>query len=407
MRTFPVIIRQIGTDGDNNAFFPSPGGGKIVTAADGRTLVTYATGAGSAILAFDGEKWERGDLVPIARPYLVQDSAGFLHLFGLHAEHRGQEVWHFQSREPHSFQFDAGERVYAKNYSAATVDADDTLYYFGAGLEAFGFRKKRRGGGWSPTVNLASGPYIYPGVVCEGSTLHLLCCGWNNRSALYEGVYYIRSEDRGASWQASDGTPLDLPVVWNSGHLETLTATQRIGIGEANTHDLCLTVDRDGVAHVLYWYTRPYCIAFGTASGGQPEANIHVKHARLGAEGWQYSDLCEDPERDVAYAVMTQAESSRLYVVLTHKQTTAGFYDLGCAFSDDSGAHWSPIQPITDDANERRLSYAHPAISRQIQGGKVRFVCNMWSGKNPSPVYYGEIDISGEQQGTCCLREES
>src|SRR5262249_4301311 len=122
---------------------------------------------------------------------------------------------------------------------------------------------------------------------------------------------------------------------------------------------------------------------------------IHVKHARLDAEGWQYSDLCDDPERDVAYGVMTQAESGRLHVVLTHKHTTASFYDLGCAFSDDNGAHWSPIQPITDDGNERRLSYAHPAISRQIQGDKIRFVCNMWSGKNPSPVYYGEIDISG------------
>jgi hypothetical protein len=405
-----IRITQIGTDGDNNAFFPSPGGGKICTGKDGKsTIVAYASDSGAVTLSFDGEVWSRGALLPISRPYMVVDSTGFIHIFG-----PGEKgVWHFQSQKPNSeftndrsglmvAHFDNGERIYPPNYSAAAIDAEDTLYYFGAGLEGFAFMKKPKGGSWTTPFKLVTGG-IYPGVFSYNSTLHLIYCGWNPISQLYEGVYYMKSEDKGETWQKSDGTSLNLPVQHKSGQEEQLCLTQNTGGGEANTHDLCIMVDREGKVHVLYWYSRPYFIAFGTAAGGKEEPNVRVKHLRLDKDGWKHNHLCEELDRDVAYAVMTRVERSeipqsgdnngRIHAVVTHKHVSDAFYDVGYLFSDDNGEHWSAIQSVTTDANKRKLSYAHPAINHGSKHNKIQFVFNMWTGKNPSPIYYGEVEV--------------
>ena len=173
-----ILITQIGEDGDNNAFFPSPGGGKICTGKDGRTFVVYANASGTTItMSYDGQTWNKGQILPLSRPYMVVDSGGFIHIAGL-----GEEgIWYFQSLEPNSVDhFSDGERIYPTNYSALAIGADDTL---------------------------------------------------------------------------------------------------------------CIMVDCEGKPHILYWYSRPYFIAFGTASGSSPEPNIRVKHVRRDNDGWKYNHL--------------------------------------------------------------------------------------------------------------------
>ena len=388
-------LQQLASDGDNNAFFPSAAGGKILATSDGGTVLGYATPQGS-VLWRKGEKgWARGALLPIQRPYLVQDQGGFLHVFGLRSVRSAQEVWHFTGSQPQVVgQFDEGEKVYEKNYSAAVLGNDGTIYYFGAGLDAFGFREKHVGGSWSLTRALASGPCIYPAAVCRGESIHLIFCGWNPGPALYEGVFYIRSDDRGATWRRSDGRALALPVDWKSGELEQLSGTQNTGGGEANTHNLSLLVDRAGRPHVLYWYSRPYGIAFGAASGAKAEPNVRVKHLRRDADGWKPSLLCTELDRDVSYATLAEDGHGRLHAIVTHKRSNDVFYDLGYTFSEDSGDTWSAIQPLTTDAAKRRLSYAHPAIVPAVRDGRLQFACNHWSGKSMSPVWYGEVIVA-------------
>lgn len=92
---------------------------------------------------------------------------------------------------------------------------------------------------------------------------------------------------------------------------------------------------------------------------------------------------------------MMQDNRGRLHAIATHKVSSAAFYDLGYIYSDDSGDHWSPIREVTNDANERKLSYAHPMINAVELRGRVGFVSNMWTGRQPSPIYYGEIEVAG------------
>jgi len=264
-----MSITQIGENGDNNAFFPSAGGGKICTGKNGKTFVVYATTSGTTVtMSYDGHKWSNGQALPLSRPYMAVDSDGFVHIAGL-----GEEgVWYFQSQEPNSIdKFSDGEKIYPPNYSALAISEEDTLYYFGSRLPAGAFLKKPKGGKWSQPCTVVNGG-IYPGIACHGSSIHVIYCGWNHIPALYEGVYYMKSEDGGKTWQKSDGTPLKLPVQHGSGQEELLSLTQNTGGGESNTHNLCIMVDNEGKTHVLYWYSRPYFIAFGTASGGSPEA---------------------------------------------------------------------------------------------------------------------------------------
>ncbi len=393
-------IKQLAADGDNNALFPSAAGGKLLASSDGTTLMGYATPKGSATWQRRDNVWQRGALLPIQRPYLVEDKDGFLHAFGLQDKGRGQEVWHYTARRPHAItHFDEGERVYQKNYSAATIGDNGTLYYFGAGLDAtIGFREKTRGGVWSDTRNLVDGACIYPGVVCRGNSMHLIFCGWNGGPALYEGVYYLRSNDHGATWCRSDDRVLQTPVDWKSGDLELLNTVGQSNPknptgGEANTHPLNLIVDRENRPHVLYWFSRPYFTAFGTASGREAEPNVRVKHLRRDADGWKSSLLCTELDRDVSYACLAEDALGRLHAVMTHKRSNDQFYDLGYAFSHDAGDTWSAIQSLTGDANKRKLSYAHVAINPVVSHGRVQFASNMWSQKNPSPIWYGEIEI--------------
>lgn len=387
-------IRRLANDGDNNAFFPSAAAGKLFGLGDGSTVMGYATGQGAALWRQMGGIWQRGTLLPIQRPYLVEDAEGFVHAFGLEDRGRGQEIWHYTGLMPHSVsRFDAGERVYEKNYSAAAIGDDGTLYYFGAGLKTFGFREKPRGGAWSDTRTLATGSCIYPAVVCRGRSIHLIFCGWNAGPALYEGIYYMRSDDRGTSWHRSDGRALGLPVDWKSSEMESLSSSQATGGGEANTHNLSLLVDQAARPHVLYWYSRPYGIAFGAASGSKPEPNIRVKHLRRDDDGWKSSLLCPELDRDIGYAVLAEDERSRLHAVVTQKRSNDAFYDLGYTLSEDAGDTWAPIQALTLDANRLRLSYAHVAVNPRIRHGHLQFTCNMWSGKKPSPIWYGQIEL--------------
>ncbi|MBM3213105.1 hypothetical protein FJZ33_12845 [Candidatus Poribacteria bacterium] len=245
-----ISITRIGENGDNNAFFPSAGGGKICTGKDGKTFVVYATTSGTtATMSYDGHKWINGQILPLSRPYMAVDSDGFVHIAGL-----GEEgVWHFQSQEPNTIdKFSDGEKIYPLNYSALAISEDDTLYYFGSRLPAGAFLKKPKGEEWSQPCTVVNGG-IYPGVACHGSSIHVIYCGWNHIPALYEGVYYMRSEDGGKTWQKSDGTPLKLPIQHRSGQEELLSLTQNTGGGESNTHDLCIMVDNEGKPHVLYW----------------------------------------------------------------------------------------------------------------------------------------------------------
>ncbi|MSU36788.1 MAG: hypothetical protein EXS36_17155 [Pedosphaera sp.] len=397
-RSFPkrrFRIRQIADDGDNNAFFPSAAAGKLFGVGDGSTVMGYATQKGAALWRQEGGVWRRGTLLPIQRPYLVEDTEGFVHAFGLEDRGRGQEIWHYTAREPHAVsRFDEGERIYEKNYSAAVSGDDGTLYYFGAGLKTFGFREKPRGGTWSDTHTVAAGSCIYPAAVCRGQSIHLIFCGWNGSPALYEGIYYMRSDDRGASWRRSDGRALTLPADWKSPEIEILSGTQATGGGEANTHNLSLLVDRTDRPHILYWYSRPYGIAFGTASGSDPEPNIRVKHLRRDADGWKSSLLCLERDRDIAYAVLAEDERGGLHAIVTQKRSNDRFYDLGYTFSNDAGDTWAPIQVLTRDAHRQRLSYAHVAVNPRLRNGRLQFTCNMWSGKKPSPIWYGEVELA-------------
>ncbi len=393
-------VKQLANDGDNNAFFPSAAGGKLLGSSDGTTLLGYATQKGSAIWQRRDHAWLRGATLPIQRPYLVEDQQGFLHAFGLEDRGHGQEIWHYTARRPHAIaDFDDGERVYQKNYSAAAVGDNGTLYYFGAGLDAVvGFREKTRGGEWSRTRHIISGTGIYPGVVCRGNSMHLIFCGWNGGPALYEGVYYIRSNDRGATWCRSDDRMLQTPVDWRSGELELLNTVGQSNSknpagGEANTHPLNLLVDQANRPHVLYWFSRPYFIAFGTGSGHEAEPNVRVRHLRRDGDGWKSSLLCEELDRDVSYACLAEDDRGTLHAVMTHKRSNDAFFDLGYAFSEDAGDTWSAIQSLTNDANQRKLSYAHVAINPVARHRRVQFACNMWSKKNPSPIWYGEIEI--------------
>lgn len=71
-----IRINQIGTDGDNNAFFPSPGGGKICTGKDGKsTFVAYASASGAVTLSFDG--YERKGGLPGSALHTHQVKATF------------------------------------------------------------------------------------------------------------------------------------------------------------------------------------------------------------------------------------------------------------------------------------------------------------------------------------------
>jgi len=132
-----ILITQISENGDNNAFFPSAGSGKICTGEDGRTFVVYASVSGATtIMCYDGNTWSSGQILPLSRSYMVTDSDGFIHIAGL-----GEEgIWYFQSQEPNSIAaFTDGERIYPPNYSALAISANDTLYYFGSRLAAGAF----------------------------------------------------------------------------------------------------------------------------------------------------------------------------------------------------------------------------------------------------------------------------
>jgi len=193
--------------------------------------------------------------------------------------------------------------------------------------------------------------------------LHLVFCDWNDYSAFYDVIYYMRSNDHGATWTKADGSSLPLPFECGKGGVEPDILSgrwQNVG-AESNTFPHCLKLDSKGNPHILYSFCRPYFIAVGPATAGAIEPQMRTKHICWNDDEWIMSELSADFSLDVAGGALIVDDSPKFYAFVMFKNPNAQWLELGYTHSQDNGKTWKPITAITHDANSREAHYVAPS----------------------------------------------
>lgn len=121
-------------------------------------------------------------------------------------------------------------------------------------------------------------PYLHHVAVDPSSGLLHLLYEWRGTAGVEANtdVEYARSPDGGVTWERSDGSRLDLPIVHGEG--DTVIATSASDAGLLNQGGL--TVDANGMPH-------------GAVTFSQPSGGLLIKHVWLENGAWQTEDLAD------------------------------------------------------------------------------------------------------------------
>lgn len=206
------------------------GTNKIVT-VDGKTHVAWLDSISNTMIAtYDhaSGKWSQPVKVGSGTdnhggPALTCDSQGYLHLiFGPHGDVPFQ---HCRSTKPN----DASKWIkldgfgHRPTYPSAVCDKDDTLHVIYRGGVSSGalkliYQRRTPDGVWSEPQALARAAADWKGythyhasiVIAADQTLHVAFDLYFAGAAKHAG--HMISRDGGKTWEAADGSPLDVPV---------------------------------------------------------------------------------------------------------------------------------------------------------------------------------------------------
>lgn len=229
--------------------------------------------------------------------------------------------------------------------------------------------------------------------------LHLLLSPWIDASAIYSTVYYLRSDDHGATWRRADGTAYELPLQPNSREHglerpcpEVVSITGQPNGGHSNTLAHGLELDPEGHPHFLYSFNRPYHLA--------REPFMRCAHVcwdgakwsldRWDGSRWKFGELSADFAVDIAGGCLDVVDKDTLRALVMFKDRKEPWLELGITSSRDRGRTWSPVNPLTADARRRAAHYVTPQWVRM--GTRYEFVCAGFHSASESPVYQGSLE---------------
>ncbi len=207
---------------------------KIVTIG-GKTHVAWLDSiSNTMIVTYDHASGHWGQPVKVGSgtdnhggPALTCDSQGYLHIiFGPHGDVPFQ---HSRSAKPN----DASKWIklaafgHRPTYPSCVCDKDDSLHVIYRGSVSSGalkliYQQRTRDGVWSEPRSLARAPadwksythYHASIAIAANQTLHVAFDLYFAGAAKHAG--HMMSRDRGKTWEAADGSPLDLPVTVGS-----------------------------------------------------------------------------------------------------------------------------------------------------------------------------------------------
>ncbi len=229
--------------------------------------------------------------------------------------------------------------------------------------------------------------------------LHLVVCPWLDASAIYSTVYYLRSDDHGATWGPAKGSLYELPLQPNSREHgldrpppEVVSIIGQPVGGHSNTLAHSLELDPDGQPHFLYSFNRPYHLA------REPFMRcVHIwwdgaKWSLDNWDGakWKSGELSSDFKVDIAGGCLDLIDRNTIRALLLFKDRTVPWLELGIASSHDGGRTWSPVKPLTTDAATKAAHYVAPSWVKRGTG--YEFVCAGFNLSPHAPVYRGTID---------------
>lgn len=229
--------------------------------------------------------------------------------------------------------------------------------------------------------------------------LHLVFCPWAELSSLYSTVQYLRSDDFGGNWTRSNGlavaTPFKpAPAEHGNGGVqpEIISVHGQPTGGFAHTLAHQLSLDREGNPHLLYSFCRPYHIAGGPAQREKRkmEPRLRTMFVRWNGTEWKSSELAADWSVDVAGGAFDWDERGRIHALVMFKDKDAHWLDLGHTMSEDQGATWQGIRPITTDAAPNRMHYLAPSLCKN--GRDFEFLCTSYSEQMRSNIYEGRLE---------------
>lgn len=163
-----------------------------------------------------------------------------------------------------------------------------------------------------------------------------LFAGWTTskvdpatNESIYHDVHAMKSPDGGKTWQALDGTPIELPAVADDAGPATLISRA----DEFDVHTwLSAFMAKDGKLHFVYWANtqppRQWYIRYDIATGKRELAVDHIFSQR--------PTLQRQPNDSGAFVADRDKPGSRLYFVSTVDDRSR----LACLASDDNGDSW-------------------------------------------------------------------
>ena len=230
-RTGSTVISNTGSERATGG-----SGNKIVT-CDGKSHIVWQDisrdGYLNRVRSLDHVAGELTDTVILntgvdnhARPVITIDHDGFLHT--LMSGH-GSPISYRKSEKPNdASSWSEAETAGAGTYPIIICAENGTLFFTVRAEAADGvdLYAKPRDATWrrqaklvSRSAEYRSGYAAFHNHICTGpdGTLHFVCTfyegfGRTEKRGLHQAVCYMRSPDRGNTWQKSDGTPVKIPA---------------------------------------------------------------------------------------------------------------------------------------------------------------------------------------------------
>ena len=227
-------------------------------------------------------------------PALTVDAQGFLH--AVYYPHHHPFRYRRSSRPNDASQWE-DEVSFGKRctYPSLVCGLDNTLYLAcrenGKSQWTMNFYVKPPGKAWRQPVALVRA--ATPGYAHfhqtlawgpDHQTLHLFCVICDGRPLLSHTVGYLRSPDRGKTWQRHDGTPVRLPAT-----AETVTVVEHSPEGGLACGSM--GIDPSGTPHVIYGSRRRLPLEAWIATpdqlGSWPKRSLSADAAGLlPGDGW-------------------------------------------------------------------------------------------------------------------------